>query len=174
MRRIVFVLVALMFPSYLFGQLVTDPLPYAAIANPLPDTMDQLYRDSVNLKFSPIRINQAGYRPQDDKYFYYVASSGTPSGFKVIDIATGATAGTGTLTSTIYTCSGQLKITASNNAQLMGGGDTRYTMDSKQYAGSLYSGLLPTLGPGAYRVVVGSDTSAKFVVDEKLYGWVKC
>jgi hypothetical protein len=173
MRKIMWVFAVFVLSSQLFGQLVTDPLPYAAIANPLPDTMDQLYRDSINLRFSPIRINQAGYRPQDDKYFYYVASSGTPSGFKVIDNATGANVGTGTLTSTSYTCSGQLKIRASNNAQIMGGGDTRYTMTGKEYSGSLFSGQLPTLSPGAYRVVVGSDTSAKFVVDEKLYSWVK-
>jgi hypothetical protein len=50
----------------LSGQTVIDPLPYAPIAIQIPDTLDQLYRDSINLKFSPIRINQAGYRPQDD------------------------------------------------------------------------------------------------------------
>jgi hypothetical protein len=173
MMKFMWVFSVLVLSSQIFGQLVTDPLPYAAIANPLPDTMNQLYRDSVNLKFSPIRINQAGYRPQDDKYFYYVASSGTPSGFKVIDNTTGTTVGTGTLTSTSFKSSGQLHIKASNNAQIVGGGDTRYTMDSKVFAGSLYLGQLPALSPGTFRIVVGSDTSAKFVVDEKLYSWVK-
>lgn len=173
MRKSAILILAFAFLFKIFGQVVTDPLPYAAIANPLPDTMNQLYRDSVNLKFSPIRINQAGYRPQDDKFFYYVASSGAPSSFKVIDNTTGTTVGTGTLTSTSYKCPGQLKIRASNNAQIMGGGDTRYTMESKVYDGSLYTGQLPTLNPGTYRVIVGSDTSAKFVVDEKLYGWVR-
>ena len=155
------------------AQTVIDPLPYAPIAIPIPDTLDQLYRDSINLNFSPIRINQAGYRPQDDKYFYYVAYSGTPSDFKVIDNTTCATVGTGTLALTDFDCSGQLHIKASNNAQIVGGGDTRYTMDSKLFEGPLYSGQLPTLSPGVYRVIVGSDTSAKFVVDENLYGWVR-
>ena len=59
-----------------FAQFTTDPLPYAPIANPLPDTMDQLYRDSVNLRISRVRVNQAGYRPQDAKYIYYVAIRG--------------------------------------------------------------------------------------------------
>ena len=108
--------------SGIFAQVVTDPLPYAQIANPLPDTMDQLYRDSVNLKFSPIRLNQAGYRPQDKKYFYYVGSGA--SAFSVID-EKGATVGNGTLRATGQSTSGQLKIRASNNATLVSGGDTR-------------------------------------------------
>lgn len=157
----------------LSGQIVVDPLPYAPIAVQIPDTLDQLYRDSINMKFSPIRINQAGYRPQDDKFFYYVAYSGTPSGFKVIDNTTGASVGTGTFTSTTFKCSGQLKIKASNNAQIVGGGDTRYTMQSKVFEGSMYQGQLPNLSPGTYKVVVGSDTSAKFVIHEQLYGWVR-
>jgi len=59
------------------------PLPYAPIANPLPDTMDQLYRDSINIKFSKIRVNQAGYRTADRKFFYTVGAAGTT--FQVIN-----------------------------------------------------------------------------------------
>ncbi|MBN1306580.1 MAG: glycoside hydrolase family 9 protein [Chitinispirillaceae bacterium] len=152
------------------AQLVSDPLPYAPIANPLPDTMDQLYRDSINLKFSTIRINQAGYRPQDKKYFYYIGSGG--SSFSVIN-ETGTSVGNGTLQSTGSSVSSQLKIKASNNAQLVHNGDTRYTMESQTYAGSISEGRLPPLAPGVYRVVVGSTTSAPFVVDERLYSWVR-
>jgi hypothetical protein len=152
------------------AQYVTDPLPYAAIANPLPDTMDQLKRDSFNLKFSPIRLNQAGYRPQDKKYFYYVGSGA--SNFTVID-ATGKSAGSGTLRSTGKTTSGQLKIKCSNNAQLVSGGDTRYLLNSPVFSGAISEGLIPELSPGTYRIVVGKDTSAKFVVDERLYSWVR-
>lgn len=155
----------------LSAQLVTDPLPYAPIANPLPDTMDQLYRDSINLKFSPIRINQAGYRPQDKKYFYYLGSA--QSSFTVID-EDGKSAGSGSLRSTGQTTSGQLKIKASNNATLVSGGDTRYEMLSEEFSGSIYEGELPDdLPPGKYRVVVKSDTSHPFVVDEKVYSWVR-
>jgi len=156
--------------SAVFSQIVTDPLPYAPIANPLPDTMDQLYRDSINLVFSPIRINQAGYRPQDKKYFYYVGSGA--SGFSVINEA-GETVGSGTLTATGSSTSGQLKIKASNNAQLVNNGDTRYTMESPLYSGDIYEGLLPELPQGTYQVVVGSARSAKFVIDEHLYSWVR-
>jgi hypothetical protein len=122
------------------AQYVTDPLPYAPIANPLPDTMDQLQRDSFNIKFSPIRLNQAGYRPQDKKFFYYVGSSA--SSFTVID-STGKTAGNGTLKSTGKTTSAQLKIRCSNNAQIVSGGDTRYLMNSPVFSGTMYEGQIP-------------------------------
>ena len=51
--------------------------PYDAIKNALPDTLDQLVRDSLNIKINPIRVNQAGYRPQDAAYIYYVGSATT-------------------------------------------------------------------------------------------------
>jgi len=157
--------------SSLSAQLVTDPLPYAPIANPLPDTMDQLYRDSFNLKFSPIRINQAGYRPQDRKFFYYIGSS--QSSFTVID-EKGKSVGSGSLRSTGQTTSGQLKIRASNNAAIVPGGDTRYEMLSEKFSGTIHEGELPEgLPPGKYRIVVKSDTSHPFVIDEKLYSWVR-
>lgn len=152
------------------SQLVTDPLPYAPIANPLPDTMDQLYRDSFNLKFSPIRLNQAGYRPQDSKFFYYVGTG--QSSFTVVD-ESGKSVGSGTLSSTGLSTSSQLKIRASNNATLVSGGDTRYTMSSKEFSGSISEGKLPDLSPGKYRIVVKNDTSHAFVVDEKVYSWVR-
>lgn len=161
-------LLAVLFSS-LSAQLVTDPLPYAPIANPLPDTMDQLYRDSINLDFSPIRINQAGFRPQDKKFFYYI---GAQSSFTVID-EDGKSAGSGSLRSTGKTTSSQLKIRASNNATLVSGGDTRYEIQSKEFSGTISEGELPDLPPGKYRVVVNSDTSHPFVVDEKVYSWVR-
>jgi hypothetical protein len=152
------------------AQYVTDPLPYAPIANPLPDTMDQKLRDSVNLKFSPIRLNQAGYRPQDKKYFYYV---GTASNFIIID-KDGKNVGSGILKATGQSAKGQLKIKASNNSQLVNNGDTRYTMQSPPFSGNISEGLIPdNLPPGEYRIVVGSETSHPFVVDEKVYSWVR-
>ncbi len=167
LRRFILIITGCMFAE---AQIVTDPLPYSLIANPLPDTMDQLYRDSVNIKFSPIRINQAGYRPQDKKYFYYIGSGA--SVFSVINEA-GSVVGNGTLSSTGLSCSGQLKIKASNNAQLVHNGDTRYTMQSPIYSGPIYEGIIPDLPPGVYRIVVGNNTSARFVIDERVYSWVR-
>jgi len=150
--------------------IVTDPLPYAPIANPLPDTMSQKMRDSVNMKFSPIRLNQAGYRPQDKKFFYYVGSSA--STFSVINTA-GASVGTGSLTPTGKTNSSKLNIWASNDASIISGGDTSYLMNSATFSGSIYEGVIPDLPPGAYQVVVGTEKSHPFIIDERVYSWVK-
>ena len=172
-RSLVYNLIAtLLLIVPLTAQIVSDPLPYAPIANPLPDTLNQLKRDSLNLKISRVRVNQAGYRVGDAKYFYYIATT-APSTYRAIDLATGTIAATGALVSTGATSSGQLHIRASNNAQLMGGGDTRYIMDSQIIDGTVYEGKLPALPVGRYRVVVASDTSAKFVVDDRIYSWVK-
>ncbi|HMA65759.1 MAG: hypothetical protein ACM31E_08300, partial [Fibrobacterota bacterium] len=62
---------------------VQDPMPYASIAVPFDEYEDQLVRDSANLIISPLRVNQAGYRPEDKKYFYYITSSA--STFSVIN-----------------------------------------------------------------------------------------
>ncbi len=169
LKRLLLVTV-LMLVSTTFAQYVTDPLPYAKIANPLPDTMDQKNRDSINLKFSPIRINQAGYRPEDKKYFYYIGSGATS--FTVVDLS-GQTVANGTLTNTGKTASGQLKIKASNNAQIVANGDTRYTMLSPIYSGTIFEGQIPDIAPGTYKIKVGNDLSAKFVIDENVYGWVR-
>jgi hypothetical protein len=154
-----------------FPQTVADPPPYAPIANPLPDTMDQQKRDSVNLKISRIRVNQAGYRPQDEKLFYYVGTSG--STFSVINTATGVTAATGSLTSLNATTAGQLKMTCYHKAQLVSGGAVKYTMQSPSVSGTVYKGLMPELPEGRYLIKIGSDESAPFVIRADVYGLVK-
>jgi len=150
-----------------------DTRPYAPIANPLPDTLDQLYRDSATIKIGRVRVNQAGYRPGDEKFFYYIGSSA--SSFSVVnaDNVNGPAVATGTLTSKNVTSSGQLKIKASNNAQIVSGGDTRYTMQSAAVSGTVYEGKIDVATPGRYRVKVGTDVSAPFWIDENVYGWVR-
>ncbi|MDR2592501.1 MAG: glycoside hydrolase family 9 protein, partial [Chitinispirillales bacterium] len=167
----VLTVLALIFTAAFAVTAQQDTRPYANIANPLPDTLDQLYRDSATIKIGRVRVNQAGYRPGDDKFFYYVGSSA--SSFSVIDTVTGATVATGTLTSKNVTSAGQLKIKASNNAQIVSGGDTRYTMQSAAVSGTVYEGKIDVTKPGRYRVKVGNDVSAPFWIHEDLYGWVR-
>ena len=152
------------------SQLVTDPLPYAPIANPLPDTMDHQRRDSVNLKISKIRLNQAGYRPQDEKLFYYIGSG---SNFSVINVATGATAGSGTLTSTGQSTSGQLDITCYHKASIYSGGQIKYHLQSPEATGPVMKGLIPDLPRGSYKIKIGNEESSPFFIGEDLYSMVK-
>jgi hypothetical protein len=148
-----------------------DTRPYAPVAIPLPDTLDQLYRDSATIKIGRVRVNQAGYRPADDKYFYYVGSGA--SNFSVINVNTGASVSTGTLTSKNTTATGQIQIRASNNAQITGGGDTRYTMQSPVVSGTLYEGRINVSTPGQYKVRVGTEESGPFWIHGSVYGWVR-
>lgn len=159
-----------------------DPMPYAPIAMPLKDSgVDQKVRDSATLKFGRVRLNQAGYRTMDvalgTAMFYYV---GTGLTFTVLDTATHASVGTGTLTDKGFKSGSSMEIKASNWAGLVAGGDTRYTLTSGQLGTTIastetYEGTLPaTLQEGHYyRVAVGKDTSVPFLVSNNIYGYVR-
>jgi hypothetical protein len=150
---------------------VQDPLPYAPIAIPFPDTLDQLHRDSANLRIGCIRLNQAGYRPGDEKLFYYVGASAAT--FSVLNTQTGTTAASGTLTTTALQTSGQLQMKCFEKAGIVAGGTVKYDLLSPEVSGTVFKGYIPELPPGAYKVVVGSDTSLPFVINAAVYGMVK-
>ena len=146
-------------------------MPYAAIACPMPDTMDQLLRDSANLKISKIRVNQAGYRPQDEKLFYTVGTTG--SAFSVIDAASRAVVATGALTATGAQVNTQLEMKCYYKASIVANGAIKYDLTSPPISGTIQKGLIPVTAEGAYKIVVGIDTSAKFVIRADVYGMVK-
>ncbi len=150
---------------------VQDPIPYAPIAVPFNEFEDPLVRDSANLRISSLLVNQAGYRTGDKKYFYCITSA--PSSFSVLNTSTGSVAGSGTLKSTAFTSSSQLKIKAANNALLVSGGDTKYILQSDEKSGTVYEGELPDLPEGRYRIVAGGDTSAPFIIRSDVYNMVK-
>ena len=55
------------------GSMPQDFVPNGII----PDSLNQAYRDAQNLRIGRIRINQAGYLPEDpEKQFYYVSEIG--------------------------------------------------------------------------------------------------
>ena len=75
----------------------------------IPDSLDQAYLDAMNVKISPIRVNQAGYLESDpERQFYYV---GNETSFEVVDIngkslspaVTGTLNPSGTTTSSEWT-----------------------------------------------------------------------
>jgi len=152
--------------STIFG----DPLPYQPIAISWPDTADQQKRDSATVKIGRVRVNQAGYRPADEKHFYYIGTGA--SDFKVVNASTGAVTAQGTLTNTGKTCESSITVRASNNAQLVTGGDTKYTINGVEVSGTVFEGTIPDVPEGEYKIVVGSDESTKFVVNTNTYGWV--
>ncbi|MCB9497309.1 MAG: glycoside hydrolase family 9 protein [Fibrobacteria bacterium] len=158
-------------------------MPYDPIANPLPDSgVDQRVRDSLTLKPSRIRLNQAGYRTQDVvggmAKFYHVGSA---LAFTVIDSATGTVVGTGPLVAKGFNSGTNISVIASNWAGTVSGGDTRYRMSTTGLGTTILpdavmEGTLPGVGlveGGKYRIVVGKDTSHTFLVSDNVYGMVR-
>lgn len=154
-----------------------QPTPYELIRNPLPDTLSQRTRDSLNLKMSRVRVNLSGYLESDqNKFFYYIGSA---SSFSVIrDSDKSPISGAaGSLTTKNVTTSSSLQIYCSNSAALKpnGIGDWKYTMSGTGPSGTIMEGKLPSGLPTEtlLRVVVGSDTSGTFVVSDRTYSMVK-
>ena len=59
------------------------PASYAPNAL-IPDTLNQAYLDAINVRMSPIRVNQAGYLESDLERQFYVI--GNESSFEVVDV----------------------------------------------------------------------------------------
>lgn len=150
-----------------------DPMPYAPIAVPFDEYDLQRKRDSANICISRIRVNQAGYRPGDRNYFYYVGDAERP--FSVVIADEGNTVYTGTVRSTGYTCSGQMEITGCKGAHLVAGGEIDYVLTGETVSGAIYEGIIPDLPQGnlKYRVVIDTMSSAPFIIRKNVYNMVK-
>ncbi len=138
----------------------------------VPDTLNQAYLDAMNAKISPIRVNQAGYIPDDpEMQFYYV---GTASTFDVVDSTGTSVLASGTLTATSNKTESSWTILAGTNAA---------TNDQKRYkvvvtgpSGTIMTGYLAGLGLPTnqrLRVKIGKDISATFVISENIYSMVR-
>jgi hypothetical protein len=166
------------------GAAFADPMPYDSIGNPLnhvpaTDRTVQLKGDSLNIVLNRVRVNQAGYRKMDVAAgyakFYCVGCVG--STFTVRD-ASGASAGTGTLTSKGVTVSGKYTAYASNSAEhaYNGDGDWKkgYPLVGNAVSGALTQGILPAnLATGRYTIRVGADSSVPFIVSDNVYGMAR-
>ena len=138
-----------------------------------PDTLNQAYIDAMLLQMSPIRVNQAGYRPQDAKK--PVLYIGSATDFDVVNLK-GEIIAKGKFTETLKSSvSSSLTIKASNNAQVTAGGDTRYTASKKGPSGALKKGYLPDGLPEneRLRIKVGNDYSSTFIVSDRVYSMLR-
>jgi hypothetical protein len=150
---------------------IADPVPYAPIVIPLDEATGQLDRDSLNMRISRVRVNQAGYRPQDEKLFYCVGPATTS--FSVIKAEGGSAVASGTLTPLETSVSGSVKATCYYNAQISANGQIFYQMQSPTVSGALHRGFVPDLPEGTYKIAVGPDTSAPFIIHDRVYSMVK-
>ena len=139
----------------------------------IPDTLNQAYLDAMNVKISPIRVNQAGYLENDpERMFYYVGSEST---FEVVDIngKSFSPAITGSLTPLNKKVSSTWRITAGTNAAT--NDQQRYTVKATGPSGDLKYGHIPQGIPveTRLRIKVGTDISSTFIISDRLYSMVK-
>ena len=151
-----------------------------AVARDLPNldrtdkVSDRKYLDSINVYHRrPIRVNQAGFRPQDYKYAYVADPKDTK--FKVIDANSGAEVWSGALSLIrqnaikpgIWVNGAFNSITSWYE---YGSKDTT-TFEHEALYRADFTGFSPST-PGEYFVVVGNDTSATFHIHPAVFNSV--
>ena len=128
---------------------------------------DRRYLDSMNVyNRRPIRVNQAGFRPQDNKYAYVADTKETT--FKVIDANTGKEVpGGGNLTLLGSYPKPNIWVNGAFNSleSIYEFGDTTKAGTEKLYKAD----FTPLTTTGEYFLVVGKDTSATFHVHPSIY-----
>ena len=130
---------------------------------------DRRYLDSLNVyNRRPIRVNQVGFRPQDNKYAYVADTK--ESTFKVIDANTGKEVpGGGNLTKLGTAPKPNIWVNGAFNSlesvYEFGKNDSTTTATETLYKAD-FTALSTT---GEYFIVVGKDTSATFHIHPSIY-----
>ena len=137
------------------------------------DTVNQAYRDAMNVQISPIRVNQSGYLESDpERQFYYV---GDETSFEVVDIdgKSFSPAITGTLVASGQKTSSKWHINAGTNAAT--DDQWRYSVTATGPSGNLMIGNIPQGVPTdtRLRIKVGKNISSTFIVSERVYSMVR-
>lgn len=139
----------------------------------IPDTLNQAYLDAINVRMSPIRVNQAGYLVKDtERKFYFVGSA---SAFEVVD-STGKSFSpkyTGTFQPNGTTTSSDWTIIAGTNAAT--NDKDRYKVTITGPSGAIQVGHLPLDLPTdqRLRVKVDNHISSTFIISERVYSMVR-
>ncbi|MBR4785422.1 MAG: glycoside hydrolase family 9 protein [Fibrobacter sp.] len=133
---------------------------------------ERRYLDSLNVfNRRPIRVNQAGFRPQDNKYAY--VANPTSMTFKVIDANTlrEVDAGNTTLTSVGTAPKPGIWVNGAFNSitSVYEFGSKAETSSTEQLYKADFTGLTAI---GEYFIVNGNDTSATFHVHPSIYNAV--
>lgn len=139
----------------------------------IPDTLNQAYLDAINVRMSPIRINQAGYMEDDpERQFYYV---GTASNFEVVDQDGNSLSPkvTGSFSPTGKTISSDWTIIAGTNAAT--NDQKRYQVDITGQSGVVQVGNVPMNVPTEtrLRIKVGNEISSTFIISNRVYSMVR-
>jgi len=143
----------------------------------IPDTLSQPYRDAMNLSIGRIRINQAGYLPDDpDKEFYYISANKCAETFEIVDLDKKVLFEGGTFVSTGKETQSSWDIIASSNAATQEAKD-RYSSRADGPSGTVCVGSLNSAGSlpteQRLRVRVLKQYSSTFIISERVYSMVR-
>lgn len=154
------------------GSMPQDFVPNGII----PDSLNQAFRDAQNLRIGRIRINQAGYLPEDpEKQFYYVSAGNCSEKFSVVDLEGNEVFTGGTFTNSGKSTGSSWDIKAGTDAATNNQG--RYTAKAIGPEGKVCIGQLSQAAGldmnKRYRVKVLSQYSATFIISDKVYSMVR-
>ncbi|MBO7413371.1 MAG: glycoside hydrolase family 9 protein [Fibrobacter sp.] len=139
----------------------------------IADTLNQAFIDALSLKVGNIRVNQAGYLPDDpEKQFYYVSDKCEKATYSVVDLDGNEVAADGKFTATGDSAKSVRTVKAYVNSLLNRYTVERSTPKTKVCAGKLADmASLPT--DKRLRIKVGKEYSSTFIVSDKVYSMVR-
>ena len=142
----------------------------------VPDTLNQAFLDARNLKIGRIRVNQAGYLPDDnEKQFYYVSTDkNCGDSYSVVNLAGTEVAKGGTFVSSGKTTKSSWKIVAATDAA--SNNQNRYSTSTTGPEGTVCIGNLSTMSlpeNERLRIKVGKEYSATFIISDRVYSMVR-
>jgi hypothetical protein len=139
----------------------------------IADTLNQAFIDALNLKVSNIRVNQAGYLPDDpEKQFYYVSDKCESATYSVVDLEGEEVAAGGK-----FSAFGKIDQTARVVKAYVNSLDKRYTVEKTAPEAKVCAGKLAELATlptdKRLRIKVGKEYSSTFIVSDKVYSMVR-
>ncbi|MBO7412732.1 MAG: glycoside hydrolase family 9 protein [Fibrobacter sp.] len=153
-------------------------VPQDFVANGfIPDTLNQAFRDAQNLRIGRIRVNQAGYLPDDpEMQFYYVSSGNCSETFSIVDLDGKEVATGGTFTPSGHKTSSHWEIKAGTDAATANQG--RYETTANSPSGTICIGNIIQLAGSLsletrYRIKVLKQLSSTFIISPRVYSMVR-
>ncbi len=161
-------------PVPVVGAMPKDFIPNGFV----PDTLNQAYLDARNMRIGRIRVNQAGYLPEDEyKQFYYVSEdSKCADTYSVYDQSgKKELAKNGKLISSAKSTKSSWKIVAATDAAT--NNQNRYTVTTDGPEGTVCIGYLNEVSGlpenERLRIKIGNEFSSTFIISSRVYSMVR-
>ena len=139
----------------------------------IADTLNQAFIDALNLKIGNIRVNQAGYLPDDpEKQFYYISNNCVTESYSVVDLDGNDVATGGKFFTTVDSVKSIRTVNAYVNSLV-----PRYTVEISTPKTRVCVGKIANLRSlptdKRFRIKVGKQYSSTFIVSDKVYSMVR-